>query len=92
MNADRIWWIIKVVNYGTFYYFGTTEEAEEMRAHKEDWEGGKGTKRMCNTNETILAQMEIVETKRKQDEDYGMGMFDEREEQAYEQAMRDLQL
>jgi hypothetical protein len=48
-------WTIKVVGYGSFYVNGSENEAEEMRAHKSEWEGGKGTKRLA-TEEEIKAK------------------------------------
>lgn len=35
-------WKIDVSGYGAFLYVGTPAEAEEMRAHKANWEGGVG--------------------------------------------------
>lgn len=33
------WWIISVGGgYGEFNFFGTEQQAEEMRAHKANWE------------------------------------------------------
>lgn len=42
------WWIISVSGYGTFAFKGTEAEAEEMRAHKANWEGGVGRKRLAD--------------------------------------------
>ena len=48
----RHWWIIAVSGYGEFAFFGTAQVAEQMRAHKANWEGGVGTKRLAlPTNE-----------------------------------------
>jgi hypothetical protein len=52
----RIWWMIKVTGYGEFEHFGTEAEAEEMRVHKSQWEGGRGTKRKATPDE--IAKME----------------------------------
>lgn len=41
-------WIISVGGYGSFGFLGTEAEAEEMRAHKADWEGGVGRKRRAD--------------------------------------------
>jgi hypothetical protein len=38
------WWLITIGGYGKFGFFGTEKEAEEMRAHKAEWEGGVGRK------------------------------------------------
>jgi len=40
----RHWWVIKVAGYGEFAFYGTESEADEMRAHKSQWEGGIATK------------------------------------------------
>lgn len=40
----RRWWIIDIGTYGDFAFYGTKLEAEEMRLHKSEWEGGEGTK------------------------------------------------
>lgn len=37
-------WKIRVQGYGTFDFCGTEAEAEEMRAHKAQWEKGVGHK------------------------------------------------
>ncbi len=37
-------WKIRVSGYGTFDFTGTEAEAEEMRRHKAQWEGGNGHK------------------------------------------------
>lgn len=39
-------WIITVgAGYGSFEFEGTEAEAEEMRRHKANWEGGPAVKR-----------------------------------------------
>ena len=38
------WWLITVGGYGSFAFYGTETEAEEMRQHKARWEGGVGRK------------------------------------------------
>jgi hypothetical protein len=40
----RHWWLISVGGYGSFGFYGTEGEAEEMRAHKARWEQGAGKK------------------------------------------------
>ena len=60
-NDERTWWSINVSGYGRFSYFGNTEEAEKMRAHKEDWEGGRGTKRKAKPEEIEKARKETQE-------------------------------
>lgn len=45
MSNQRQWWIIDVVGYGDFSFYGTEEEAEDTRGHKAEWEGGIGKKR-----------------------------------------------
>jgi hypothetical protein len=40
----RKWWKISVTGYGAFGFYGTHGEAEEMRRHKANWEGGCGRK------------------------------------------------
>ena len=47
-------WVILVSGYGAFFFDGTPEDAEKMRAHKANWEGGIGKKRRA-TMEEILA-------------------------------------
>lgn len=37
-------WRIRIAGYGTFDFEGTEEQAEEMRAHKANWERGAGMK------------------------------------------------
>lgn len=42
----RPWWVILIAGgYGAFLFEGTEAEAEEMRAHKANWEGAVGHKR-----------------------------------------------
>lgn len=55
----RSWWSINVTGYGRFEYFGTAAEAEEMREHKEDWEGGRGTKRKAKPEEILKARADV---------------------------------
>lgn len=50
-SDKRSWWAIKVTGYGTFAYYGTEIEAEDMRDHKTNWEGGHGTKRPATEDE-----------------------------------------
>lgn len=42
--VSREWWIIAISGYGKFGFYGSEGEAEEMRAHKAEWEGSVGTK------------------------------------------------
>lgn len=44
------WWIISVGGYGSFAYRGTEKQAEAMRAHKANWEGGVGAKRLATNS------------------------------------------
>ena len=46
-EGNKFDWIISVGGgYGEFPFHGTQDEAEEMRAHKADWEGAVATKRL----------------------------------------------
>ena len=56
--AEREWWTINVFGYGDFQYFGTEDEAEEMRCHKANWEGGVGKKRRATTDEATYGENE----------------------------------
>lgn len=38
--GDSTVWMIRVAGYGTMEFTGTQAEAEEMRAHKANWERG----------------------------------------------------
>jgi hypothetical protein len=38
-------WVINVAGYGAFLFAGSEKEAEEMRAHKANWEHGIAHKR-----------------------------------------------
>ena len=49
MKTER--WLIYISGYGTFFFDGTRKEAEEMRAHKANWEGGLGRKRYATQEE-----------------------------------------
>jgi len=49
---SRQWWHIEVSGYGAFPYFGTEDEAENMRRHKANWEGGVGMKRLATEQES----------------------------------------
>ena len=42
----RKWWLISISGYGDFGFYGTETEAEEMRAHKANWEGGIDQKKV----------------------------------------------
>jgi hypothetical protein len=46
MGERRRWWVIHVAGYGAFAAYGLEAEAEETRAAKAEWEGGKGQKRV----------------------------------------------
>ena len=56
---ERTWWMIKVTGYGEFEHFGTAAEAEQMRVHKAEWEGGRGTKRKAGAVEIAVARADI---------------------------------
>lgn len=59
--VSRHWWVIDVAGYGPFAFYGTENEAEEMRAHKAAWEGGAGTKKRATTrNEIVRRQIRWV--------------------------------
>lgn len=60
-TETRLWWAIYVTGYGRFFHFGTKAEAEEMREHKADWEGGHGTKRKATAKEIAKARAEVAE-------------------------------
>lgn len=42
--TEKTKWIIWISGYGSFDFEGTEAEAEEMRAHKANWERGRGEK------------------------------------------------
>jgi hypothetical protein len=44
-------WVIYVHGYGAFMFEGDETEAEKMRAHKANWEGGIGKKRLATDEE-----------------------------------------
>lgn len=44
-------WVILVGGYGAFLFDGTEAEAETMRCHKAQWEGGIGLKRPATLGE-----------------------------------------
>lgn len=46
-SGGEMKWIITVEGYGSFEFEGTEQEAEEMRKHKANWEGGVGTKKLA---------------------------------------------
>ena len=50
MSSDRHW-VIQVAGYGHFFFEGTETAAEEMRAHKANWEQGVGWKRRADPEE-----------------------------------------
>ena len=57
MSTDtRLWWSIDITGYGRFEYYATRKEAEEMREHKSEWEGGRGTKRKATQAEIEKAR------------------------------------
>ena len=47
--APRRWVIVVGGGYGAFLFRGTETEAEEMRAHKANWEGAVARKRRATT-------------------------------------------
>jgi len=50
-----------VAGYGGFAFYGTEDEAEDMRVHKARWEGGVGRKRKAEQDDPIvLRQMDWV--------------------------------
>lgn len=59
--VSRQWWVISIGGYGEFGYYGTDKEAEEMRAHKAQWERGVGKKRTADQLDPIVQkQMDWV--------------------------------
>jgi hypothetical protein len=54
-------WMIRISGYGTFEFKGIEEEAEEMRAHKANWERGMGMKwrvgKWAKESDKIAAQI-----------------------------------
>jgi len=50
-NTKEEKWVISVSGYGDFFFEGTEDEAEAMRIHKVEWEGGIGRKRKADDNE-----------------------------------------
>ena len=44
-------WVIQVAGYGHVFFEGTEKAAEEMRAHKANWEQGVGWKRRADPGE-----------------------------------------
>lgn len=46
------YWDISVSGYGSFIFYGTELEAEELRRHKAAWERGRATKKRIETHET----------------------------------------
>lgn len=54
-------WLISVAGYGEWIYVGTEAEAEEMRAHKANWEGGIGKKRSMTTQYSDEAEKVFAE-------------------------------
>jgi len=54
-------WLISVAGYGEWIYIGTEKEAEEMRAHKANWEGGVGKKRSLSTQYSDSAEKIFAE-------------------------------
>lgn len=46
-------WVIHVAGYGTFMFEGTHAQAEEMRAHKANWERGIGKLRPATNDEVV---------------------------------------
>jgi hypothetical protein len=54
MDEDRRWWVIKVSGYGAFAYYGTENEAEDMRVHKSRWERAAARKRRVGRNHELV--------------------------------------
>lgn len=51
MKTETMHWIIYVSGYGCFFFEGTKRQAEDMRKHKSNWEGGIGRKRPATPEE-----------------------------------------
>ena len=51
MKQQAKHWVILVSGYGCFLFAGTRAKAEEMRAHKANWEGGIGVLRPATMSE-----------------------------------------
>lgn len=75
-SDSRVWWSINVTGYGRFEYFGNRDEAEEMREHKADWEGGRGTIRKAKPEEIAKARTSVAEMVKR---GYGWDRTDPRE-------------
>lgn len=56
MNKETEHWVINIVGYGAFLFFGNEAEAEEMRAHKARWERGIGKKRRATDDEVATGK------------------------------------
>lgn len=52
--VSRQWWVIAIGGYGEFGYYGSEDEAEEMRAHKARWERGTGRKRPADPTDPLV--------------------------------------
>jgi hypothetical protein len=57
MHERESFWRISVNGYGTFAFFGTEQQAEEMRAHKACWERGVATKRRVPVSYHMCAEL-----------------------------------
>ena len=44
-------WVISIGGYGSFFFEGNEEKAEEMRRHKANWEQDVGRKRLADEDE-----------------------------------------
>ena len=59
--VSRHWWLIVVEGYGKFAFYGTADEADEMRAHKAAWERSVATmRRVTESNLDVRRQIEWV--------------------------------
>jgi len=67
---NRAWWVINIIGYGRFGFFGTEQEADEMRIHKAAWEEGEGTMRPATTNDQSLIAQEISNLRWRLDNGY----------------------
>ncbi|QEE24547.1 hypothetical protein CS053_08555 [Rhodanobacter glycinis] len=54
--VSRHWWEIAVTGYGSFAFYGTEHEAEEMRAHKANWEHGVATKQQVRQSNRLVRE------------------------------------
>lgn len=76
-SERRHWWAIEVTGYGSFAFFGTESEAEEMRLHKASWERGTATKQRAEWNDPLV-QKQVAWA--KQEIKFGYPRSSEREQ------------